>query len=87
MKDDSLLLKYFEKLENEISNVMQHQQMRVQRVAHSLNPRLTTDDLLQPHDFPELQNSAEWNYEDGVLAGLRSAQILIRRLLRETSDL
>ena len=40
-------------------------------VAHTarIDPRLTPDDLLQPHDFPALAADAGFNYEDGVLAG------------------
>ena len=55
-----------------------HQWKRVRRAADAINPRLTDEDLAQPHDFPELIGNAEWCYEDGILAGLRSAQAAVR---------
>jgi hypothetical protein len=51
--------------------------------ARRLNPRLTDDDVQQPHDFPELAGSAEWNYEDGVLAGYQAVQAAMRATMRK----
>jgi hypothetical protein len=60
------------------------QRKKVFAAAQRLNPRLTEDDVQQPHDFPELAGNAEWNYEDGVLAGYLAAQMAVRaRLLRD----
>ena len=59
------------------------QRAKVLAVARSLNARLTEGDILSPHDFPELAESPRFNYEDGLLAGLLSAQIAMRARLRE----
>ena len=60
-----------------------HQKKRVLEHARRLNPRLTDDDVQQPHDFPELHGSPEWQYEDGILAGYLAAQMAVRaRLLK-----
>lgn len=37
-------------------------------------PHITADDLLQPNDFPALENHPYFRYEEGVLEGLYSAQ-------------
>jgi hypothetical protein len=58
------------------------QRKRVLEHARRLNPKLTEDDIQQPHDFPELHGSAEWQYEDGVLAGVCAAQAAVRAQLR-----
>jgi hypothetical protein len=58
------------------------QRKRVLEHARRLNPKLTEDDIQQPQDFPELHASAEWQYEDGVLAGYCSAQAAVRAQMR-----
>jgi len=55
---------------------------KVLTLARRILPRLTPEDLRNPHDFAELVESAEWNYEDGILAGLRAAQIAVRAARR-----
>jgi hypothetical protein len=73
-------------MENEplaiLAALVAQQEAKLRACAARINPRLTADDLLQPHDFPELARDAEFNYEDGVLAGLRSAAAAIRAALR-----
>ena len=59
------------------------QRARVLAHARRLNPQLTDDDVQQPHDFAELAGSAEWNYEDGILAGYQAAQAAVRAALRK----
>lgn len=59
-----------------------YQQRRVLEHARRLNPRVTADDIMNPIDIPELAASAEWNYEEGVLAGYRSAQAALRARAR-----
>ena len=45
-------------------------------------PDLTPEDLRNPQDFAALVRDPEFNYEDGLLAGLRSAHMAIRAELR-----
>lgn len=70
-------------LEVLFEELIAQQRRRVLELARRLNPRLTEDDIQQPHDFPELAQNPEWNYEDGVLAGYQAAQMAVRvRLTR-----
>jgi hypothetical protein len=69
-------------LEKLFEELIAQQRKRVLEHARRLNPQLTEDDVQQPHDFPELAGSAEWNYEDGVLAGYCAAQMAVRVKLR-----
>ncbi len=71
-----------EEIEKLFEELIAQQRKRVFDHARRLNPKLTEDDIQQPHDFPELANSAEWNYEDGILAGYLSAQMAVRARLR-----
>jgi hypothetical protein len=71
-----------EELERLLDEMIAHQRARVLQHARRLNGALTEDDIQQPHDFPELAGSAEWNYEDGVLAGYQAVQAAIRAAFR-----
>lgn len=45
-------------------------------------PTLTLEDLLQPNDYPELEGSPEFRYEEGVLAGLLTYRMALLAKLR-----
>ncbi len=42
-------------------------------LARRINPLLTSDDILQPQDFAELEQNPEFRYQEGVCIGLESA--------------
>ena len=69
-------------LDHELEHRIKGQRRKVFDVAHRLDPKLTWDDLVNPDD-PRLRRSEAFNYEDGILTGLLSAQILVRSRLRE----
>lgn len=54
--------------------MIEQQKKRLLELAEELHPGLTEDDLLQPFDFPDLENHPHFRYEEGVLAGLESAR-------------
>jgi len=66
--------------------MIDQQRRKVLGIARSINPRLTEDDIMSPHDFPELADDPRFNYEDGLLAGLLSAQIAVRAEVRRRRD-
>lgn len=47
-------------------------------------PTLTSEDILQPNDYPELDNHPEFRYEEGVLAGVQTIQMALRALKRDS---
>ena len=51
------------------------QEEKVFRLAEKILPHITRDDILQPNDFPELENHPFFRYEEGVLEGLRTARM------------
>ncbi|HEY2749637.1 MAG TPA: hypothetical protein VGL86_33685 [Polyangia bacterium] len=69
-------------IERLLDEMIAHQRARVVAHARRLNDRLTDDDVQQPHDFPELAGSPDWNYEDGVLAGYQAVQAAMRAAFR-----
>jgi hypothetical protein len=58
---------------------------RVVDLARRLRPDLTAEDIRNPHDFPEL-GDADWQYEDGILAGVQTVLAAIRARLSESGD-
>ena len=61
----------YEKLFDEM---VEHQKRKLFEIAEALHPGLTEDDLLQPNDFPILENHPHFRYEEGLLAGLQAAR-------------
>lgn len=55
------------------------QARKVIELARRLRPGLTAEDIRNPHDFPELDDS-DWHFEDGQLAGIQSVVTALRAL-------
>jgi (2Fe-2S) ferredoxin len=53
------------------------QKKKVLDLARRLKPGLTSEDIQNPHDFPELDDP-DWHYEDGVLTGIQSVIAALR---------
>lgn len=51
------------------------QKEKIRQCASSIIPNLTDDDLLQPNDFPDLENNPYFRYNEGVLEGLMAARM------------
>jgi hypothetical protein len=70
-------------VERLLDEMIATQRDRLAELARRIEPSLGPDDLLQPHDHPALAASADFNFEDGVLAGylaLRAALRAIRQM-------
>ncbi len=60
-------------LEKLFYELIETQEKKVLRDARRVVPHATTDDVLQPNDFPELENHPHFRYEEWVLEGIRTA--------------
>lgn len=74
---------YSEITESVIEQMIKQQRGKVHRIAKELIPSVVGDDLLNPHDFPELEFDPRFNFEDGILSGLVSAQMALRAHFRQ----
>ena len=73
-----------DKIESLFEELVDQQQAKVLATARNLKPGLTAEDVLNPHDYPELMANPIFNYEEGLAAGLMAAQFAVRaRILRE----
>lgn len=75
-----------EEIDRLLDQMIAHQRERLLSTARAKVPRLTPEDVMTPEAYPELYFDGPFNYDDGILNGLLSAQMAIRALARERSD-
>jgi hypothetical protein len=68
-------------IERELGGLEELQREKVLDLARRLKPGLTLEDIQNPHDFPELDDS-DWHDADGILTGVKSVTIALRALRR-----
>ena len=54
------------------------QRRRLLDIARRIDPGLTPEDLLQPHDHPKISADPDFNFEDGILAGYLAVRAALR---------
>lgn len=69
-----------------LSEMIEQQRGKCQRIANRINPRLTPDDLMNPFDWPEVGENPQFAWEDGLLAGLQAAHAAISAREHQTGD-
>jgi len=65
-------------LDRLLEEMIAAQQKRLLDLGRRIEPGLTPEDLLQPHDHPKIAASADFNFEDGVLAGYLAVRAALR---------
>lgn len=65
-----------------LDRMIDQQRTKVLKLAREAIPHISADDVMNPNDYPELKAHPTFDYEDGILAGLISAQIALRAELR-----
>ena len=76
---DTATLQY---LVQELERSESLQAEKVIDLARRLRPGLTSEDLRNPHDFPDLDDP-DWHYADGQLTAYQAVLTLLRTLLHE----
>ena len=61
-------------MEDVFEELVEEQRKKLLKIACQLIPCITLDDLLQPNDFPQLEQHPFFRYEEGVLEGLLTAR-------------
>jgi hypothetical protein len=72
-------------VEDLIGELEELQRRKVLDLARRLRPGLTLEDVSNPHDFPELADP-DWQYADGLLAGVQSVLAAVRARRREAKE-
>lgn len=76
---------HWEAIDREIHAIEDNQTKKVIDLARRLLPNLTAEDIRNPHDFPEL-GDPDWQYEDGLLAGIQSVRVALRAMRNREED-
>lgn len=74
------------KIEALLEELIAQQNRKVIECASEILPNLTEDDLLQPNDFPELENNPFFRYEEGALCGLQTARMALFAMRNDLRD-
>lgn len=61
-----------------IQEIAEQQKKYMLTCAKRIVPHVTMEDLLQPNDFPELEDNPLFRYEEGVLAGIQTVEMALR---------
>lgn len=54
------------------------QRKKLLDIARRIEPDLTPEDLLQPHNHPKVSANPDFNFEDGILAGYLAVRAALR---------
>jgi hypothetical protein len=71
------------KIEELLEEIVEAQREKVLRCGRNFVPMLTTEDVLQPNDYPELENNPHFRYEEGVLEGVQTVRAALLALFEE----
>ena len=66
-----------------MTELVEYQEKKVLEMARRIHPGITAEDIRNPHDFPDLRDNPQWNFEDGILSGYKSAHIALRAKIIE----
>jgi 8-oxo-dGTP pyrophosphatase MutT (NUDIX family) len=83
-RNPSPVLHSLDEVEALLAKMEELQAKKVIDLARRLRPGLTAEDIRNPHDFPELDDT-DWHFEDGQLAGLQSVATALRALRSRTN--
>lgn len=65
-------------LEKLFEELISGQKEKLLTIARRYVPNISHDDLLQPFDFPVLDNHPYFRYEEGVLQGMKMIEAAFR---------
>ena len=65
-------------LDKMYDQMIAQQRAKVLRLAREAVANIGPEDVLNPHDFPELKAHPTFEFEDGLLSGLVAAHIAVR---------
>lgn len=63
----------------QLDGIIHAQEQKVLTLGRTIHPGLTSEDARNPQDIEAVRRSPDFNYEDGILAGLLSARAWLLR--------
>lgn len=74
----------WDEVESLLKDLVQYHQAQLLKLGRRLIPLLTPEDILQPNDYPELENNPHFRYEEGMVAGIQTVQIALQALKKKS---
>ncbi len=68
-----------------LDEICEAQHEKVLKCGRTFVPNLTSEDALQPCDYPELELNPHFRYEEGVLEGVQTVKAALLNLLAKES--
>ena len=60
-----------------LDEMITQQEQKLLKLGREIIPHLTSDDVLQPNDFEQLENHPLFRFEEGILKGLQAAKMAL----------
>lgn len=71
-------------LEALLEEIVEAQKEKVLKCGRQFIPTLTSEDVLQPNDYPLLENNPHFRYEEGVLEGVQTVRSALLAFFEES---
>lgn len=78
--------RFLELCEQLFPGMIHQQREKVLRLAREVVPHLSPEDVLNPHDFPQLHEHPTFEFEDGILAGLIASHLALRAEIKQRTQ-
>lgn len=77
---------FWHEIDQLLNELLEFHKNQLLKNGRRIIPHLTSDDLLQPNDFHELEFNPHFRYEEGVVAGIQAAQIALWAFKKQHLD-
>jgi hypothetical protein len=71
-------------IEETLNQIVEQQQKELLKCGRRIIPNLTTEDILQPNDYIQLENNPHFRFEEGVLAGIQTVHMALIALRKDS---
>lgn len=75
---------FWDQIEFTVNQIVDRQREDLLKAGRRFVPNLTTEDILQPNDYNELELNPLFRFEEGVLAGTQTVQMALLALKKES---
>lgn len=65
----------WDEIDQILKELVEFHKTQLLKCGRRIIPHLTSEDMLQPNDFRELEFNPHFRYEEGMLAGIQAAQM------------
>jgi len=66
-----------------LDEIVETQREKVVACGREFIPHLTSEDVLQPNDYPDLETNPHFRYEEGILEGMQTVRAALLALFEE----